>query len=129
MTIERPATRIEVIEPHRRESCYFIGLSVHDPLPEHDPVLMIQRGQQVHRATVGCAGAAGGLAVHRDRRPAARRSDPGSEPARNGAVQQVRIDRLQHPADRGLTRRDTFDPQALAHSPGQVLGPLGDRGA
>ena len=88
----------------RRECRYFIGLAVHDTLGEDHALSVIERGQQVHSPPAADTRPTHGLTVDRDRPPPLVSAVAGdgarSEPARHGPVQQVRIDRLQHPADR-----------------------------
>ncbi|AVZ71119.1 hypothetical protein SLUN_01490 [Streptomyces lunaelactis] len=90
-----------------------VGLGVHLAL-RGDQACAGHRGEQVDLGAVRAAGAAHGLAVHRQRAAGPlglARCDwravgvAGGEPGADRGVQGVAVDALQNPAHRGLGRR------------------------
>jgi hypothetical protein len=136
----------------RGERGDLVRLPVDHRLTQHDAAAGIERREQVHRPLVGEAGAASGLAIHRDdprrgccdprcagprvllrhaglRRVRGWEVGAGDQPVRHRLVQRFRVEFLQDPADRRLARRRprNREPEPDPHAQRQVMGPFGDR--
>jgi hypothetical protein len=128
-----------------RERGDLVGLAVHPGLAQHGAGLLVADCQQMNGLPIGTgvAGAAYGLAVHRQRTlpaPGRRRRRRGGQPRRqprpHRTVQRARVHPLQDPADGGLIRRRLKTPGQRVTANAQqgqnvrrrVRHPFADRG-
>jgi hypothetical protein len=126
---DQHAAEVAGLAEQRGEHGDLVRLRAHLHLAQDHAGAVIEASQQVRRRAVAGAGAAHGLAVHRQHHLPARPlgGKPRAHPCPDCAVQRRRVHRGQHPPDRHQVRDGPAKPQPGAQPRRGVSGPLGDR--